>query len=54
MVVKQSGPQIKRKGLFESRAVLDGSQTLLRKLTRPLWFESRAVLDGSQTVCLPC
>ena len=34
---------------FESRAVLDGSQTLLPFPLHRVTFESRAVLDGSQT-----
>ena len=34
---------------FESRAVLDGSQTQPRNSSVTLPFESRAILDGSQT-----
>ena len=34
---------------FESRVVLDGSQTFLLSYSRCLRFESRVVLDGSQT-----
>ena len=34
---------------FESRAVLDGSQTVFRGGPAQVQFESRAVLDGSQT-----
>ena len=40
---------------FESRVVLDGSQTLLGKEIRDDRFESRVILDGSQTrTALPC
>ena len=35
--------------LFESRVVLDGSQTGDRYFTDGCKFESRVVLDGSQT-----
>ena len=35
---------------FESRAVLDGSQTYSSHLPPHSSFESRAVLDGSQTI----
>ena len=34
---------------FESRVVLDGSQTRRRQLFLDALFESRVVLDGSQT-----
>ena len=34
---------------FESRVVLDGSQTSRRALQHAVQFESRVVLDGSQT-----
>ena len=36
--------------LFESRVILDGSQTVQLKTSRDHWFESRVILDGSQTV----
>ena len=35
--------------LFESRVVLDGSQTPIWALAQHHGFESRVVLDGSQT-----
>ena len=35
--------------VFESRAVLDGSQTSAMTARTHTTFESRAVLDGSQT-----
>ena len=35
--------------MFESRVVLDGSQTGRPRNTYDLQFESRVVLDGSQT-----
>ena len=34
---------------FESRVVLDGSQTAIFRGACPIAFESRVVLDGSQT-----
>ncbi len=34
---------------FESRVILDGSQTLSSLLNRQRQFESRVILDGSQT-----
>ena len=34
---------------FESRVILDGSQTELRLFPEKWWFESRVILDGSQT-----
>ena len=34
---------------FESRVILDGSQTPVTSYLRPSQFESRVVLDGSQT-----
>ena len=34
---------------FESRVVLDGSQTVYGLFLSCFWFESRVVLDGSQT-----
>ena len=49
MVVKQGEGDRHRVVVFESRAVLDGSQTTAAmRFTNPV-FESRAVLDGSQT-----
>ena len=39
---------------FESRAVLDGSQTNPSRFCILAQFESRAVLDGSQTTHLSC
>ena len=38
--------------LFESRVVLDGSQTLVLIRFLLIMFESRVVLDGSQTLPL--
>ena len=34
---------------FESRVILDGSQTDYAKIIREAGFESRVILDGSQT-----
>ena len=39
---------------FESRVVLDGSQTYDDTGTLQFVFESRVVLDGSQTPPTPC
>ena len=39
--------------MFESRVVLDGSQTKTYSFTLTQPFESRVVLDGSQTVSAP-
>ena len=36
--------------MFESRVVLDGSQTKGSGKTTTMTFESRVVLDGSQTL----
>ena len=49
MVVKQLLSANGGLHVFESRVVLDGSQTLHRPLAGCRWFESRVVLDGSQT-----
>ena len=49
MVVKRRGFSSVPYPLFESRAVLDGSQTWTGRTSPPSRFESRAVLDGSQT-----
>ena len=38
---------------FESRVVLDGSQTDRDMIIQPTLFESRVVLDGSQTTPAP-
>ena len=49
MVVK---PTIGRRSIsrqFESRVILDGSQTSEKHATRHWLFESRVILDGSQT-----
>ena len=35
--------------MFESRVILDGSQTIERTLKMGIKFESRVILDGSQT-----
>ena len=34
---------------FESRVILDGSQTMSTSINFISWFESRVILDGSQT-----
>ena len=49
MVVKLSVQLQQIQSQFESRAVLDGSQTPSTGTLRAGGFESRAVLDGSQT-----
>ena len=36
--------------MFESRVILDGSQTSSRRAKLALPFESRVILDGSQTM----
>ena len=36
--------------MFESRVILDGSQTLLWEVDVVCAFESRVILDGSQTI----
>ena len=52
MVVKPKVCSVSARGMFESRVILDGSQTL-RKATHPFGgFESRVILDGSQTLML--
>ena len=35
--------------MFESRVILDGSQTDFQNLAETQRFESRVILDGSQT-----
>ena len=35
--------------MFESRVILDGSQTAIVNDIQQLRFESRVILDGSQT-----
>ena len=52
MVVKRYAVIIRKPVAFESRVILDGSQTfqLSPKDYRP--FESRVILDGSQTTLL--
>ena len=37
-------------GWFESRVILDGSQTEIRTVIVRGLFESRVILDGSQTL----
>ena len=39
-------------GMFESRVILDGSQTFATGADRIAKFESRVILDGSQTLVL--
>ncbi len=35
---------------FESRVILDGSQTIAEESSVQVLFESRVILDGSQTL----
>ena len=49
MVVKPFGPASIEATGFESRVILDGSQTLSQHTVFSLLFESRVILDGSQT-----
>ena len=49
MVVKLVGCAALGNAMFESRVVLDGSQTNTQSKYRSTKFESRVVLDGSQT-----
>ena len=49
MVVKQHQGRQNETDRFESRVILDGSQTLLLAQFFLLLFESRVILDGSQT-----
>ena len=49
MVVKPSAPSASFRFAFESRVILDGSQTLCPLKTHRFAFESRVILDGSQT-----
>ena len=49
MVVKLFASVSSSDNLFESRVILDGSQTFLRIAKFPFLFESRVILDGSQT-----
>ena len=39
--------------MFESRVILDGSQTVSMTFCMAALFESRVILDGSQTAPLP-
>ena len=50
MVVKLRIKAELTKLVFESRVILDGSQTLPINLPRSIQFESRVILDGSQTL----
>ena len=52
MVVKPVPPQGGKRLRFESRVILDGSQTLTVKEIPYYQFESRVILDGSQTSAL--
>ena len=54
MVVKPSSTTGKSKCGFESRVILDGSQTALDQSTIVRLFESRVILDGSQTFRTCC
>ena len=49
MVVKPSSPLKPHRFGFESRVILDGSQTRYRGGIFGSGFESRVILDGSQT-----
>ena len=49
MVVKRIGRRLSAAGRFESRVILDGSQTHMRLSWMAGSFESRVILDGSQT-----
>ena len=49
MVVKQYGRHTPSGARFESRVILDGSQTSKSTDVEPYVFESRVILDGSQT-----
>ena len=53
MVVKLYAFAPKAMVMFESRVVLDGSQTIEEESVKALQFESRVVLDGSQTGAMP-
>ena len=53
MVVKLSGEVTPKWLLFESRVILDGSQTLFQLTIHIGVFESRVILDGSQTLKFP-
>ena len=39
--------------MFESRVILDGSQTVFMLVASMVMFESRVILDGSQTHGVP-
>ena len=49
MVVKPTWKLDVRSVPFESRVILDGSQTSKPTDVEPYVFESRVILDGSQT-----
>ena len=49
MVVKLFRIPVLHVILFESRVILDGSQTPMRDSIKSYKFESRVILDGSQT-----
>ena len=49
MVVKPPPIRALARAQFESRVILDGSQTGECGVSMSLWFESRVILDGSQT-----
>ena len=49
MVVKLGTDPRSGTSEFESRVILDGSQTTMPAVTCVIWFESRVILDGSQT-----
>ena len=49
MVVKPIFAPFLPSDVFESRVILDGSQTATLRRRKTRWFESRVILDGSQT-----
>ena len=54
MVVKHFACKHDKTLLFESRVILDGSQTSILAVIGFLSFESRVILDGSQTCSRHC
>ena len=52
MVVKPIIRIIINRPWFESRVILDGSQTSKSSDVEPYVFESRVILDGSQTIMI--
>ena len=50
MVVKPRTSSFRTARRFESRVILDGSQTTAERMIASRQFESRVILDGSQTL----